>query len=210
MKNIELITEALTISTDEAVSRLLKQFLLSNTISQQSKFDLYQFCDKPKGFRDTLKGVYFANGYKYATNGHYLVKVKESYIPEQEGKIIDKKGAIIEGTYPDCDSVIPKDENLTFIPIDWKRVGEIAKEYAIDLKSGKIESGYIEINEVCLHPELFGKLAVFASAYSITEIGIQDAGHAVKIGRGCEITGLLMPMCNLNKAHSGVKKYTLK
>lgn len=194
MKNLDLLQEAIKLSECTEVENLIKRFILSNEMQTNSKFDLHTCCCSPKDYYSNMKGIYHEKGYKYATNSHLLVKVMESYSEQLEGKIIDKKGTEIAGTFPNCNSVIPKDENLQFVAIDFKKILKVEKAYNLDKKTTGIISGYVTIQGVCLSIPLLAKLARFAMAYGITEIGTNGSNSAVKIGREYDTTAILMPM----------------
>lgn len=206
MKNVNLLHDAMQTPDKETANQLIRRFILSNEMQTNSKFDMYSCCCSPKEYYSTMEGIYHENGYKYATNSHLLVKVMESYLPELEARIIDKKGAEIVGTFPNCNSVIPKDENLQFVAIDFKKILKVEKAYNLDKKTTGITSGYVTIQGVCLSIPLLAKLARFAMAYGITEIGTNGSNSAVKIGRGYDTTAILMPM-HPDKTKEEVKEY---
>lgn len=62
--------------------------------------------------RRFLTGVYHDNGHQVITNGRYMVVHNASYSSELEGKIIDRNNLQIEGTFPNWQTVIPKDDSL--------------------------------------------------------------------------------------------------
>lgn len=51
----------------------------------------------------TLRGVHYANGYAYASDGYILFKEKADYPKEWEGTTRDKDGNLIDGKYPDAE-----------------------------------------------------------------------------------------------------------
>ena len=60
-----------------------------------------------------LRGVHYANGYAYASNGYILFKEKADYPKEWEGTTRDKDGNLIDGKYPDAEKAIHR---LVHIP----------------------------------------------------------------------------------------------
>ena len=60
-----------------------------------------------------LRGVHYANGYAYASDGYILFKEKADYPKEWEGTTRDKDGNLIDGKYPDAEKAIPR---LVHIP----------------------------------------------------------------------------------------------
>lgn len=90
--------------------------------------DLLPFCATAKMVKEApvkekLNGVLHSEGWMVACDGEVLVAVKAPYPPENEGKIINKKGEVIEAKYPNWKSVIPNswsDET----PIDYPLLNE--------------------------------------------------------------------------------------
>ena len=60
-----------------------------------------------------LRGVHYANGYAYASDGYILFKEKADYPKEWEGTTRDKDGNLIDGKYPDAEKAIHR---LVHIP----------------------------------------------------------------------------------------------
>ena len=60
-----------------------------------------------------LRGVHYANGYAYASDGYILFKEKADYPKEWEGTTRDKDGNLIDGKYPDTEKAIHR---LVHIP----------------------------------------------------------------------------------------------
>ena len=206
MKNIELLEQAIIVNSKEDSNQLIKQFLLSNQL-QSNKFNPFDYCD-PKDFRSALRGVLHRDGCKIATDSLMLIVLKEDYPVELEGKIIDKMGSMIDANFPDFVSVIPRDENCTFVKIDSARIFEIEKQYKIDKKLKLVESGYVTIQGVCLQVALLAKMVRFANKIGTDEIGLQEPNRATKFGKGTTNCGLLMPMTP-KKDYSQIKEYIL-
>ena len=99
MKNLDLLHEALTLNENQEIERLIKQFILSNQEMMNKRFDIYDYCAPKADIHDALKGVYHSNGFKVVTDSHLLIKVKEGYNSEYEGKIIDKKGLLLKPNF---------------------------------------------------------------------------------------------------------------
>lgn len=59
-----------------------------------------------------LQGVYYKDGYSYATDGKVAFKIKSSYSIDYEKQIIDKDGLPIEGSFPVVEKVIPHTEDI--------------------------------------------------------------------------------------------------
>jgi hypothetical protein len=77
----------------EKIKKSIKQFLYSKV------------CGKER-LRPAQQGLFYEGCNIVATNGGILVILKAEYEPEYEGKIIDRKGAIIEEVYPSYASVV--------------------------------------------------------------------------------------------------------
>ena len=193
MKNIELLHQALKLNESPEVENLIKRFILSNDEVKKEKLNLFAFCGKKDQLRDSILGIHHSEGYKYATNLWLAVKVKSEYNPEFEGKIIDAKMQTIDEKYPNINGVIPKDEQMRYIPFNFSRILKIEKEFKLDKKAG-IKVGYIEIEGIRLAVEQMALIARFALNFGITEIGLNSPEKAVKVGKGNEATAILMPM----------------
>ena len=193
MKNIELLHQALKLNESPEVENLIKRFILSNDEVKKGKLNLFAFCGNKKQVRNSILGVYHCEGYQYATNLYLAVKVKSEYNPEFEGKIIDAKMQVIYDYYPDINGVIPKDEQMRYVPFNFSRILEIEKKFKLDKKAG-IKVGYIEIEGIRLAVEQMALIARFALNFGITEIGLNSPEKAVKVVKGNEATAILMPM----------------
>ena len=190
MKNIELLEKAILVNSKEDSNQLIKQFLLSNQL-QSSKFNLYDYCSKEIK-RPVMTGINYANGFQAATDGFILIKLKESYSPELEGKTIDKKGVKIDGIYPKYNVVIPDDKYLTYYSIDRDRVLELYQEYKLAKKLDKYHEGYITINGVSFKVDLLAKMCRYAKYIDTDQIGLQDSKRAAKFSNNGSC-GIIMP-----------------
>ena len=75
-----------------------------------AKIDPYKFVETDKkalSVRPYFAGVYYKDGYLYATDAHIALKMRSDYPKSYEGKIIKKDGTEIKGKYPNINSVIP-------------------------------------------------------------------------------------------------------
>ena len=208
MKNIELLHQAITASGNEQVERLIKQFILSNELQVKSKFNLFDCVAKKDNYRPVMTAVHYENGFAYATDGHIAIKLKQDYAPELEGKTINKKGEELKDTYPNVDACTPKDENLTYLGIDFARVLELEKIYKLDYKADtKIIQGCIKIGEAFVNIPLLAKIARFAISLDIKTIGVENSQKALKITNG-ESTAIIMPVM-FNEESEAHKLYAL-
>lgn len=86
---------------------------------------LYDLCYKE--YKDVTNGVYCKKGFLIATDFNIIIKIKEEYQKELEGKIITKSGDEIEGTYPNIEKVMGKFDEMTDISINKQKVIESVK-----------------------------------------------------------------------------------
>lgn len=206
MKNIDLLERAILSDTKEASDSLIKQFLLSNQM-QNSKFNIFDYCAKKDDYSPAFTGVLHEKGYKVATDGHCLIILKEDYPAELEGKIVDKKGAFIDSKFPDFSQLLQIDDKYTFYEFDGDKILEIEKDWKIEKKLNDFNFGYVKIQNTCLGIELLAKMVRFAKTIGTNQIGIQSPNRAVKIGKGLENCGIMMPVLISNE--SNAKEYTL-
>ena len=193
MKNIELLQKAIALTQEQEVKELIKRFMLSNeTLS--TKFNPFSFCADKKDYREALRGIYFSGGYMYATNGMIAYRAKEAYSQDFEGKIMDSTYNPINATFPNVIKVTPDDKKLTWIEVDFKKVIEVEKIYDSDKRLKEVASGYVLFNDVALSVPMMSKIAKFALFYGITQIGISDKTHCVKVGTGLDTYAIIMPM----------------
>lgn len=73
----------------------------------KKELDFYRYVSYDKA-RRFMQGVYHKDGYKWATNGTVMVKVKADYPEKFENKIVSKELTYIDGQFPNCSRVIPE------------------------------------------------------------------------------------------------------
>ena len=198
MKNTEMLYEALRLNANEQVEQLIKGFLRSNEQQTGSKFNIFDYASKKDTYRPVFTGVYYKDGYLYATNGLIAVKVKQEYRSELEGKIIDKNGLKINGIFPNVNNVIPAEENLTYHNVDFKRIIEVSRIAEIDRKADKKSKSpdklrLINVGGVFFEVFMLSKLAKFAINFNIQSIGVNREIQCSKISDGIN-TALIMPV----------------
>jgi len=90
-------------------SEMLESYIrLHSSMPNLSKFNWFKYVSLDRfSINNPLHGVFFENGYKIACNGYVILKLKNSYSKDVEGKIIDKNGAIIDSKYVNYKSVLP-------------------------------------------------------------------------------------------------------
>ena len=82
-------------------------------MGKKKKVNLFKYTASEKNSNSALRGVHYANGYAYASDGYILFKEKADYPKEWEGTTRDKDGNLIDGKYPDAEKAIPR---LVHIP----------------------------------------------------------------------------------------------
>lgn len=95
------------------------------------RFDIFKFTAKDDE-RPIMQCVYYKDGMCNASDGRILVRTKIGYNEEYEGKIVSKYGIIIEGRYPNVNSVIPNvTENHTEYDVDFDLIDAYMKSAKI-------------------------------------------------------------------------------
>ena len=85
----------------------------TRAVGKKKKVNLFKYTASKIISYPTLRGVHYANGYAYASDGYILFKEKADYPKEWEGTTRDKDGNLIDGKYPDAEKAIHR---LVHIP----------------------------------------------------------------------------------------------
>ena len=85
----------------------------TRAVGKKKKVNLFKYTASQKDAGEVMKGVHYANGYAYASDGYILFKEKADYPKEWEGTTRDKDGNLIDGKYPDAEKAIHR---LVHIP----------------------------------------------------------------------------------------------
>ena len=85
----------------------------TRAVGKKKKVNLFKYTASQKDAGEVMKGVHYANGYAYASDGYILFKEKADYPKEWEGTTRDKNGNLIDGKYPDTEKAIHR---LVHIP----------------------------------------------------------------------------------------------
>ena len=85
----------------------------TRAVGKKKKVNLFKYTASQKDAGEVMKGVHYANGYAYASDGYILFKEKADYPKEWEGTTRDKDGNLIDGKYPDTEKAIHR---LVHIP----------------------------------------------------------------------------------------------
>ena len=85
----------------------------TRAVGKKKKVNRFKYTVSEKNSNSALRGVHYANGYAYASDGYILFKEKADYPKEWEGTTRDKDGNLIDGKYPDTEKAIHR---LVHIP----------------------------------------------------------------------------------------------
>ena len=85
----------------------------TRAVGKKKKVDPFKYTASKIISYPALRGVHYANGYAYASDGYILFKEKADYPKEWEGTTRDKDGNLIDGKYPDTEKAIHR---LVHIP----------------------------------------------------------------------------------------------
>lgn len=85
----------------------------TRAVGKKKKVNRFKYTASEKISIPVLRGVHYANGYAYASDGYILFKEKADYPKEWEGTTRDKDGNLIDGKYPDTEKAIHR---LVHIP----------------------------------------------------------------------------------------------
>ena len=85
----------------------------TRAVGKKKKVNLFKYTASKIISYPALRGVHYANGYAYASDGYILFKEKADYPKDWEGTTRDKDGNMIDGKYPDAEKAIPR---LVLIP----------------------------------------------------------------------------------------------
>ena len=120
----------------------------TRAVGKKKKVNLFKYTASEKNSNSALRGVHYANGYAYASDGYILFKEKADYPKEWEGTTRDKDGNLIDGKYPDAEKAI-----LRFVHIPDKEVESLPSKEVLDFaiaasKKLKVESIPVAIDGI--------------------------------------------------------------
>ena len=99
----------------------------TRAVGKKKKVNLFKYTASEKNSNLMLRGVHYANGYAYASDGYILFKEKADYPKEWEGTTRDKDGNLIDGKYPDTEKAI-----LRLVHIPDKEVESLPSKEVLD------------------------------------------------------------------------------
>lgn len=133
--------------------------------SKMRKFSLWDCVDK-SGIRPVMSCIFHDNGYKVASEGHYLVAVKDEYPETFEGKCLRKDGEFVDGVYPCWKSVCKLEQFDCFDDVfDLGRAQQIVKEFKTDKKTRIYTGFFVKMFDGYILAEQFEIMTRFASMY---------------------------------------------
>lgn len=168
----ESISIIASILQSEDVERKIKDQLMQvlrieneESASKQRKFSLWGCVDK-SGIRPVMSCIFHDNGYKVASEGHYLVAVKDEYPKIFEGKCLRKDGEFVDGVYPNWKSVCKLEQFNCFDDVfDLGRAQQIVKEFKTDKKTRIYTGFFVKMFDGYILAEQFEIMTRFASMY---------------------------------------------
>lgn len=177
---------------------LMKKFLISNSI--ESKFNIFDYCNKDKYFQSWAGYVHFEDGFVTATDTHVLIHFRQDYKENFEGKNVNKKGEFYSERYADYTKVLlNKNTSTLVLEFDFNnpKIFEIEKLAKVEnkyLKEADCAVIEIKINDekVYFSPELFAKFARFANKINPTAF-YYDNRFCLQIENNDGEVGLIMP-----------------
>ena len=78
----------------------------TRAVGKKKKVNLFKYTASKIISYPALRGVHYANGYAYASDGYILFKEKADYPKDWEGTTRDKDGNLIDEKYPDTEKAI--------------------------------------------------------------------------------------------------------
>ena len=145
------------------------------------KFNIYDYIAPKTNYRSVMRGIYHNNGEIVASNEHILIVLKnQEYNKDLEGKSVLKDGTIMDGRYPNYNSIKPY-MNTKVIKIDFDKFDAIVKEdkakvKLMDKRERKNYYGVVKVGTDYLKLELLKKLIDFMKVIGTDEIRFQEDG----------------------------------
>ena len=198
------------LTDNETIKALCNEILYidaCNTTVKNSRFDIYKYVGKDKA-RELLQGVYYNNGDIVATDSYLLVVLQnQTYNPMYEGKIMSKTGEIIEGEYPNYQSIMPaKLDNYILTRLDYSRLEEInksdkAKVMAMQDCEKKHYTPVVKIGNAYFKLELINKLVTFMRHIGTNEIYAPGESNRFVYVKGRDGWAIVCPISSRDDAY---------
>lgn len=149
MKSTDKIYKAIEMANDDAVKKILREFIMDNMPAPpKDKLQMKEFLSEDKEFRPAMCCICMDNEEKVAvaTNAHILFASKEYYVDKgREGEsktLVDEYGDVVkeEMRYPNWIAVIPREDQTEPIELrsDLDEIIKLAQVEAKELGLKKI------------------------------------------------------------------------
>ena len=198
------------LTDNETIKALCNEILYidaCNTTVKNSRFDIYKYVGKDKA-RELLQGVYYNNGDIVATDSYLLVVLQnQTYNPMYEGKIMSKTGEIIEGRYPNYQSIMPaKLNNYILTQFDYSRLEEInksdkAKVMAMQDCEKKHYTPVVKIGNAYFQLDLINRLVTFMRHIGTNEIYAPGESNRFVYVKGRDGWAIVCPISSRDDAY---------
>lgn len=227
IETLERYQDATTVqNTAKEIKTLLREFIIDNTGSSKTKFNLHNYTD-PKDFHAYTRGICYdtRNKCAVATDAHILVVDTESYDPTIEERfagqldkngcvIVDKYGNVIDEfvEYPDYNRVFPTEkeraESKTF-QIDIDELNEHIKRNKAYIKTN-IESSasqiIYQVGDAFYRAELLLSFLI-ATDGNITVIEKNNNGFFASDNRRAVLMPIVPNMDKIYRPEEGILLY---
>ena len=127
----------------------------TRAVGKKKKVNLFKYTASKIISYPALRGVHYANGYAYASDGYILFKEKADYPKEWEGTTRDKDGNLIDGKYPDAEKAIHR---LVHIPD--KEVESLPSKEVLDFAIAASKKLKVEAIPVAIDGIFFNAVAL--------------------------------------------------
>ena len=165
----------------------------TRAVGKKKKVNLFKYTASKKSSHPVLRGVHYANGYAYASDGHILFKEKADYPKEWEGTTRDKDGNLVDGEYPDADGALKRFAKAT------QEVKSLPPKEIIDfgIKHGTPtevwDSFYVSVDGVLVESANLKKFLEVAVAKGMTKFTINKNGLSATNGEDSAVCGAVPP-----------------
>lgn len=175
----------------------LNHAIFLETPRSVGKFNIYDWVSDD-ALRPVLGGIFHDNGFEVASDGHVLVCLKSDYEPELEGRIIDKFGESVCGSYPNYMSIKPKNNKIE-VEVDTDKVYDALREHKARKKAagkgGYVPRCVIRIGNKCyFYLDNFKKFCGFLEMKNNFKIKIEHANRAAMTECEDGSWALIMPL----------------
>lgn len=210
------------ITHQEILQKIDSVLLCESNESKIGKLNIYDFTkqsrvDIKKEIQPAYRAVYHIGGYKYATDGHILIKAKATYSEDMEGKGVLKDGTILSEEYrpPRYESILKNisymhEDCCKFKPyiIDIDKIFEWEKEYKIHKKAyGKVAEAFVTLpNDYVARYDTLLPIAKAMRQYGINQLCIHGE-HGRLIYAFCDDCEIALAPMNMRSQDIKVEEW---